>query len=166
MKQLLLIRHAKSSWKDHSLKDIDRPLNSRGERDAPFMASYCRLLGLVPDAIISSPAKRAYMTASFFYNEFANENKCYDKETELYFGSEEDWEHLINQCDEAYHLPAYFSHNPTITYFANTFTQNHFDNIPTCGIIHLTSTAQTWSALSSGNTSVKNFYFPKLIDKS
>lgn len=165
MKQLLLIRHAKSSWKEPSLKDIDRPLNPRGERDAPSMAKYCRLLGLIPDAIISSPAKRAYTTAAYFYNEFANENKCFDKETDLYFGSEEDWLYLINQCDEAYDFPVYFSHNPTITYFANSFTDELFDNVPTCGIIHLVSTATKWSDLDIKNTKVKNYYFPKLIDQ-
>lgn len=38
MKKLYLIRHAKSSWKDISLDDLDRPLNKRGQKDAPFMA--------------------------------------------------------------------------------------------------------------------------------
>jgi len=63
MKNFLLVRHAKSSWSDPSLDDKDRPLNARGKRDAPFMASYLRDLALIPDILFSSPAKRAYKTA-------------------------------------------------------------------------------------------------------
>ncbi len=163
MKQLLLVRHAKSSWSDASLQDIDRPLNGRGRRDAPFMSSYCREQGLIIDALISSPANRAYSTASHFYNEFANEIKCFDKETDLYFGSESDWLYLINNCSEDYLFPAYFSHNPTITFFANQFAEQDFDNIPTCGVVHLISSAEKWQDLGAHNTHVKNAYFPKLV---
>jgi phosphohistidine phosphatase len=41
MKYLLLVRHAKSSWDDFSIKDFDRPLNDRGKKDAPMMANGC-----------------------------------------------------------------------------------------------------------------------------
>jgi len=51
------------------------------------------------------------------------------------------------------------------TYFANSFTDELFDNVPTCGIIHLVSTATKWSDLDIKNTKVKNYYFPKLIDQ-
>jgi len=163
LKELLIIRHAKSSWSNPALEDRDRPLNHRGKRDAPRMAAYCRKMDLIPDALISSPAVRAYKTASHFYKEFANEVRWFDKETELYFGSESDWLYLINELDEDYLLPAFFSHNPTITYFANMFTESHFDNIPTCGVVHLFSLANTWQELSYKNTKVKNFYFPKLV---
>lgn len=166
MKQLLFVRHAKSSWSNPNLEDIERPLNSRGKRDAPYMASYCRDMELIVDALISSPAVRAYTTASYFYNEFANENRCFDKETDLYFGSESDWLYLINELSEEYALPAFFSHNPTITYFTNLFSDENFDNIPTCGVIYLVSSAEKWKDLTYSNTSVKNFYFPKLVRES
>jgi phosphohistidine phosphatase len=63
MKSLLLLRHAKSSWSDPGLADIDRPLNKRGKRDAPRMGTWMREMDLVPDLILSSPAKRARRTA-------------------------------------------------------------------------------------------------------
>jgi phosphohistidine phosphatase len=63
MKTLLVLRHAKSSWSDGSLADHDRPLNERGERDAPRMGDRVRQHRLVPDLIISSDAVRARMTA-------------------------------------------------------------------------------------------------------
>jgi phosphohistidine phosphatase len=62
-KTLLLLRHAKSSWSDSALPDSERPLNRRGERDAPRMGGLLRQLRLIPDVIISSDAVRARMTA-------------------------------------------------------------------------------------------------------
>ena len=63
MKTLLILRHAKSSWKDNSLDDHDRPLNKRGKRDAPRMGDLLREYDLTPDIILTSSAKRAKSTA-------------------------------------------------------------------------------------------------------
>jgi phosphohistidine phosphatase len=63
MKLLSILRHAKSSWRDSSLDDHDRPLNKRGLRDAPRMGELIREKGLAPDAILSSTALRARDTA-------------------------------------------------------------------------------------------------------
>jgi len=59
MKTLLILRHAKSSWKHPELSDHDRPLNKRGKRDAPIIGKLLRKKGLVPDVIFSSTAVRA-----------------------------------------------------------------------------------------------------------
>ncbi len=63
MSQLLLMRHAKSDRKSQVGSDIERPLNKRGQRDAPRMGQWLKALGLVPDVILSSPAVRARQTA-------------------------------------------------------------------------------------------------------
>lgn len=163
MKHILLVRHAKSSWEFSELEDSKRPLNHRGLRDAPYMASFCRMQGLIPDVIISSPAVRAYTTAEFFQKEFSAEVKRFEKESDLYFGSESDWMHLINELDEEVVMPVFFSHNPTITYFSNSFTQKPIDNVPTCGVVYLKSKAEKWSTLHYDNTYVEDCYFPKQI---
>jgi len=62
MKTLMLLRHAKSSWKDSELADHDRPLNKRGKKDAPQMGHLLSKEGLVPDLILSSTAVRARQT--------------------------------------------------------------------------------------------------------
>jgi phosphohistidine phosphatase len=64
MKTLLILRHAKSSWKDEQLEDHDRPLNRRGKRDAPRIGEWLDQAHLCPDVIVSSTAKRARKTAS------------------------------------------------------------------------------------------------------
>lgn len=63
MKQLLICRHAKSSWKNPELADIARPLNRRGKRNAPLMGERLAARGMMPELIMSSPAKRARKTA-------------------------------------------------------------------------------------------------------
>jgi phosphohistidine phosphatase len=62
MKTLLLLRHAKSAWKNASLPDIARPLNKRGLREAPRVGTWLRAQHLLPDVILSSTATRARMT--------------------------------------------------------------------------------------------------------
>jgi phosphohistidine phosphatase len=59
MTTLLVLRHAKSSWDDAALDDHERPLNTRGRRDAPRMGTLVREYGLIPDVVISSDAVRA-----------------------------------------------------------------------------------------------------------
>lgn len=63
MKTLLILRHAKSSWDDSALDDHERPLNARGESDAPRMGQFARDERLSPELIVSSDAVRARLTA-------------------------------------------------------------------------------------------------------
>ena len=72
-KQLLIMRHAKSSWADRSMRDFDRPLNGRGKRAAPRMASWLEENGAVPELIISSAANRAQSTAKLLTENFQEE---------------------------------------------------------------------------------------------
>ena len=62
-KTLILVRHAKSSWKDTNLNDIQRPLNKRGNRDAPLMGEHMAKHNIIPEVILSSPGLRALTTA-------------------------------------------------------------------------------------------------------
>ncbi len=63
MRTLLLLRHAKSSWKQPELDDHDRPLNKRGKKEAPKVGKYLKENNLVPDLILCSTARRARDTA-------------------------------------------------------------------------------------------------------
>jgi phosphohistidine phosphatase len=63
MKTLLILRHAKSSWKQPNQADQDRPLNKRGKKEAPKVGDYLKANDLIPDLILSSPARRAHDTA-------------------------------------------------------------------------------------------------------
>lgn len=163
MKEFLLVRHAKSSWDEPGLSDIERPLNKRGSKDGPRMARYLRDQNIIPDYLATSPAVRAHTTAGFFHEEFNNELKGFDVFQDLYFGSEDDILFILKTLEPSISLPAVFSHNPTLTYFANKFDTEHIDNIPTCGVVHLRSQCEVWNELDYHNTEVIDSFFPKLI---
>jgi phosphohistidine phosphatase len=66
MKTLLLMRHAKSSWKNQEVADHERPLKERGKKDAPLMGKLIFEKELIPQLIISSSAVRSRLTAEAF----------------------------------------------------------------------------------------------------
>ena len=74
MKRLILIRHAKSSWKDMSLSDFDRPLNKRGMANGEFMSDLLSKKIKSVDAFFSSSSKRTILTSKFFIDKI-NVNK-------------------------------------------------------------------------------------------
>lgn len=84
MFKLMLMRHAKSDWNSHSA-DIDRPLNSRGRKDAEHMGSHLNERGLVPDRMVISQARRTLETAELLLTSLpvAEENITVDKELYL-----------------------------------------------------------------------------------
>lgn len=161
MKQLILVRHAKSDWDDPSLKDFDRPLNERGKKDAPAMAKKLAARGIKVDAVISSTAKRAAKTAKAFIAELDIKNKhCYFTD-ELYLASPETFYTVIEKISGQYDTIVLFSHNEGITYFANQLTNTRIDNIPTCGIFAVTVNCNTWKDFRNAAKEFWFFDYPK-----
>ena len=162
MKKLVLIRHAKSSWKYPELSDEERPLNNRGHRDAPFMASKLKETNLSPDIIYSSPAIRAATTARYFAKAYGvNPNAIiYDKK--VYEASESDLFDLIQtEFKDNWDTVFLFGHNFTFTFFANRFCQPSLDNIPTCGIVILPLKISSWKNFEYKTVENYSFEYPK-----
>ena len=156
MKNLILIRHAKSSWDDFSIKDFDRPLNDRGKRDAPEMAGRLKKKEIEIDAFLSSPAKRARKTAEAFVKEMHDKKKDIIFYDELYLANPSAFYHVIGKTDDKYKTIAVFSHNEGITTFANMLTETKIDNLPTCGIFAVRLKSKYWSDIEKGE---KEFWF-------
>ncbi len=161
MKKLYLVRHAKSSWSEPSLSDIDRPLNKRGMRDAPFMGKMLAAKGVKPDRIISSPAKRAHKTAKYFAKAMSIGKDDIVIDRRIYDAFPEDIFEIIREIDDRYQIVLLFGHNPTFTSFVNRFTNRFIDNVPTCGISGIESEAKTWEDFGTTNSELKVFYYPK-----
>jgi phosphohistidine phosphatase len=159
MKNLILIRHAKSSWKDNSIKDFDRPLNKRGQSDAPRMAERLLKRGFVFDLIISSSAKRTSDTAKIFADILGFKSKIIFDD-KLYLASDSEILKIINQFEERYQSIIVVSHNPGITDLANHLTDFLIENIPTTGIVGLSFNGK-WSDLGSKNCNMLFFDYPK-----
>src|SRR5580765_3411656 len=114
MKTLLLIRHAKSSWDSAASKDFDRPLNERGKKNAPEMASRLLKKKIDIDLFVSSPAKRAKTTAILFTREFEKKEEKIIFDPQLYNADIENFYDVISKLDDKYTSVAIFSHNPGI----------------------------------------------------
>jgi phosphohistidine phosphatase len=156
MKSLLLIRHAKSSWADFSIKDFDRPLNDRGKKDAPAMAKRLQDKDITIDAFIASPAKRARKTAELFAKEYKAEKSSIIFFDELYLATASIFSDVISKTDDRFETIAVFSHNEGITDFANSLTDTRIDEIPTCGIFAIKIKTKHWKDFLEAE---KNFWF-------
>jgi phosphohistidine phosphatase len=161
MKHLLLIRHAKSSWDDFSIKDFDRPLNDRGKNDAPMMAQRLLDKKIKIDAFIASPAKRARKTAELFVKQYKTNKGNIVFFDALYLASPSIFSQVISKTDDRFDTIAVFSHNDGITAFANTLTNTKTDNIPTCGIFAVKIKAKHWSDFPAAEKEFWFFEYPK-----
>lgn len=157
----MIIRHAKSNWDNALVKDMDRPLNDRGKRDAPAMAKRLLQSGVRISLFVSSPAKRARNTAELFIREFGRPGKEILFIPELYQAPVQTFKETIANLDDSYDSVALFSHNPGITAFVNTLTSVRVDNMPTCGIFAVTSSAASWREFATTGAVFWFFDYPK-----
>jgi phosphohistidine phosphatase len=144
VKQLLIIRHAKSSWAQLGQADFDRPLNERGRHDAPEMAQRLLQRGVHIQLCVSSTANRAITTAGYFAAAQQLPDAQLLRVPELYHAAPAVFYRVISQIPEAYNTVAIFSHNPGITSFVNQLTDARIDNMPTCGIFAVQADIQQW----------------------
>src|SRR5947209_3044939 len=119
MKTLIVVRHAKSSWSDADKDDHDRPLNSRGKKDAPEMAKRLRKRDIKVDLFLSSTALRARTTAAYFADEYDVSKKDIVLEEKLYLAPAEAYYEVLSKLDNKHDTVAVFGHNPGITAFVN-----------------------------------------------
>jgi len=159
VKTLYLIRHAKSSWKDLSLDDFDRPLNKRGKIDAPFMGELLKGYEIVPDVIYSSPARRAKDTANIISEKIEYKKELiYDEK--LYDFNFVSLEKIIKNINNDNQSAFIFGHNPTFNIFADEYCE-FYENIPTCGIVKLFFDCEKWEDISPTNCEFLEFEYPK-----
>jgi phosphohistidine phosphatase len=163
MKQLLIIRHAKSGWDMKILNDFDRVLDDRGNKDAPAMAQYLVDKKINIDLIVSSPAKRAFTTACYFAKAYGITNENILQVPMLYNAMPNIFYETIAKLDNSYQSVAIFSHNPGITEFINELTKTKIDDMPTCGIFALQIDTNNWADFKKAKKKYLFFEYPKGI---
>lgn len=161
MKTLYLVRHAKSSWKELDVDDIDRPLNKRGKRDAPFMGQRLKQHGVLPDLMLSSPAKRALRTARTIAKELDYPKGDILIEDGLYLQGISAILQVIRALDDRHDTIMLFGHNPDFTTLAEHLTDYQIDNIPTCGIFCIDFNVGSWKEVAEANGNFVFFDYPK-----
>ena len=167
MKNLYLLRHAKSSWDAPALSDGERPLNGRGRRDAPRMGE---ALGarLVPMTFHVSPAERAQQTFRAMQKNWKGLKKRHGVTAQaLYtFDYREVLDWISLQTDELERL-ALVGHNPAFTDLINYFVApGTLENLPTAGWAELMLPIDSWSQAvgSEGQGELVYLLFPKELE--
>ncbi len=162
MKRLTLVRHAKSDWSLPGQNDWDRPLNKRGQRDAPEMARRLRSRRLKPDLVLASPAVRALTTATVMARELKVPAAHVLQDERLYLASATDLLVVIRERGgDARHLMV-FGHNPGMTECANRLSAgDQIDNLPTCGVFTAQFDVAAWRDLDWSGGLEAEFDYPK-----
>lgn len=146
MKSLLLLRHAKSSWKDPSLADHERPLNNRGKRAAPIMGNLLMQENLVPDYILCSTAKRAretvkrLLTTCDFQGNIEHHRDLYHSDYITYLG-------LLQGLPDEINIAMIVGHNPEMNHFLDVIC-DAYEHMPTAAIAYIQFSIHAWANLS------------------
>lgn len=161
MKILTLVRHAKSSWKDTGLRDRDRPLNKRGQRDAPIMGKRLHDHGIRPSLIVSSPANRALTTAKIFAKELSYPLEFLQRDDNLYLASVDRILDVVVSQDEGFNSLMIVGHNPGFTDFANFLSPGLTHNLPTAGVVSVSINQDHWNLYEQPRTELLVHDWPK-----
>ncbi len=165
MKTLYLMRHAKSSWKDAELSDIDRPLNKRGKDNAPKMGLHLKKLKARPQLIISSPAKRAFKTAVLVAKEIGYEEKNIRIDMSLYGANVEEILELVHGIADQLDKVMLLGHNPAFTQAVEMFCDHDLINLPTCGVVRIDFQNRKWQNIKPGKGKLVFFEYPKKLER-
>jgi len=164
MKTLHLIRHAKSSWKDESLADIDRPLAPRGVRACAVMAPEIVKAGCDFSNVFTSPAARARETIERISRHLKGLCFTWSVAEKLYTFNSRD---LLSFCRDD--LPANINqavivgHNPAFHHFCNQMGDTAIEKLPTCAYVRLELDADAWDAIGPGRMRLTTFLTPKMF---
>ena len=151
MKNLILIRHAKSCW-NVPLQDIDRPISNRGRKDAHLIAS--KIHKILPSSYIvwSSDSIRTKETVYIFSEYLLIPFETIHFSKDLYTFDLNELEEVIKKCENSFHNLILFGHNEAITNFVNKFGDLKIDNVPTSGVVAIEFDSNDWSNLGKGKT--------------
>ena len=164
MKTLYLTRHAKSSWKHGRIKDLERPLNKRGKKDAPLMGNQLKTMKIIPDLIITSPAARAKLTAFIIAENIDYLQDRIMVEDNIYEATLNKLLSFIHTLHDRHNSVMLIGHNPGLTMLNNYLSNKHIENIPTCGVTGIKFNS-SWEKAEAGKGKNLLFIYPKMFYK-
>lgn len=161
MKKLILIRHAKSSWKNPDCADCDRPLTKRGKNDALTMGAWLRDGKFRPSLIVSSPAKRATATLKRIVAEMGIAEKKIERHGRVYEADAQDLLDFVRGLEDFHEEVMVCGHNPALTDFCTCLFGCCFDNLPTCAVVVIELLVDTWGNVTDGCGKILSWNCPK-----
>lgn len=161
MKDLIVIRHGKSSWDDPGLDDHERPLAKRGREAAPAMGQRLRARGTLPERLVTSDAVRARDTAAAVAEAAGLETGAVLLEPRLYTGDAGGVLEVVRRLDDGYGCVAIVGHNPALHAFVHTVSDLRLDKLPTAAVVHLRFPIAAWREIGPGAAEVIDYDYPK-----
>ena len=158
MKNLYLIRHAKSSWK-LPLDDHKRPLKKRWISDAIIVSEHLKNLVPKPDVLLTSDAKRASSTAIYFKKAFDIKSDFFLINKSLYDFKGKNVLSVIKGLNNFFDIVVIVGHNHALTSVANILGDIAINDLPTCGFVNIEFATDNWRFANYGQT--KNIVFPR-----
>ena len=155
MKEIYVLRHAKSSWDNSNLSDFERPLADRGISDAKKMSKFLKDMDLKIDKVLCSNAFRAKETFDLTADGF---NFEIDKATyldKLYFGDTTTIIQDLKELDESLNNILIVGHNPTLHYLVEILTNESINRFTTCNLATISHDGE-WVSLNSQQCSLKS----------
>jgi len=160
VKTLLILRHAKSSWKDPDLSDHDRPLNKRGKKDASRIGRLILEQEIVPDLILSSSAKRAQKTALKVAEELEYDGTLTISRDIYAFGYDAYLEMLSGLPNEINSVMI-VGHNPGLEELIEILI-GEYRRLPTASLAQIIIDVETWENINEEPESkLTNLWQPK-----
>lgn len=172
VKTIYLLRHAKSSWKDPSLGDFDRPLNKRGRTAAKAMAKELQRSGIAPDVILCSSARRTQETLLYLLKRLPERIRV-DCTDALYLASPKDMLERLKALPSSVNSVMLIGHNPGLAELALVLASTKSDHqaldrltakYPT-GALAVFSGPGNWTDLTKGQASLDAFICPRDLDQ-
>jgi phosphohistidine phosphatase len=164
MKTLLLLRHAKSSWKDDGLKDFDRPLNQRGLKAAPAIGKLIRKRKLEPDLVLSSPAERARQTSQLVFEAAGLKTEVRFDER-IYEAGVARLLEIISQIDDEANVAMLVGHNPGFEELQEALT-GEAHGFPTAALACIEVNIEKWNKIRAGVGRLEWLVKPKELKSS
>ncbi|BDC98300.1 SixA phosphatase family protein [Persicobacter psychrovividus] len=150
MKYILITRHAKSSWDFPELDDIDRPLNSRGEKNAMSQGLEIKRLKMIPDKVICSPATRTVATGAIMVDLWHLSQKNISVDEHLFHGRIKDYFKSIEQTDPQHNRLMFIGHEPDLSALISHLTDVDIEHFPTAAYCQIEFPVNSWKELSDG----------------
>jgi phosphohistidine phosphatase len=160
MKTLLLLRHAKSSWKKSDMPDHERPLNKRGKKEAPKVGAYLKDNGLVPDLILTSTARRAHATADAVAEAsgFEGEVELYQ---DLYMSDTASYLDILRCMPDNANRVLVVGHNPDVEDLITLLTELK-EHMTTAALAVITLPITRWEELNEATDGrLQNLWVPR-----
>ena len=160
MKTIILMRHGKSSWKDSSLEDHERPLKKRGRRDSATMSALLKKHKLVPDKILSSSAVRASQTAEIVVEELKFDGKL-EFLDELYMAEPSTIIDILKDVKDKHDRVLVIGHNPGMEGIMQIL-DGKVECLPTAAVACLELDIKSWQDLKAdGEAKLVKLWLPR-----